>query len=429
MSLGSIAHLQYYFARTGLLDGRAGQNVKRKENGQMDIPKVNIRSSSQRFDDPAEVEEESELLYEAMKEEGEEIMLPPTVSTYSNRPIYVPPPPSQQTMKRELVDSLENALHALHAIEASENSSKGEEDLGQGFYELEGLNVLDATTLAIRAARQYYTQHPNAQRLNSIKPDNQLRNELYDVLEVLKTAAGRNFSGGFREHERLSILVWVSDIGMMIDQEAKLDDQERRSRRQWQWLDGSNWHDCDPTNRELDFISFLQYSADIPENDRISKLGDEFWLSLVDGRQLIKLHNAAVKKSKRQFGYIEKCHDDVAKPYRRAENLRFWLKAAELRFETKLKLEVMATVSATDESTRTLKDFESTVLAWAKGVRLDLTKDWNGDEEKKLHARARSLALASPTGSPKKPFSTSGSPLKESLKADVGEIDPHNISP
>ncbi|KAK5946653.1 hypothetical protein PMZ80_000796 [Knufia obscura] len=398
MSLGSIAHLQYYFARTGLLDGRSGQMVKKKENGEYDIPKLSVRPSSETFESP--VDEEGALLWEAAMEDGEEIMLAPTVSTYRNGTQYVPPPPSQQALKRELVDSLENALHA---IEASERTQKSSETPTPGFYEIEGIQILDTTTLAIRAAKQYYTQHPNPKRLNSIKPDQEIRKELYDVLEVLKQAASRNFAGGWKEEERLTILVWVSDVGMMIDKEAKLEEKERRQRKQWQWVDDSNWIN-DDRGRTVDFLSFLLSEIEAPAEETYTALQDKFWHALIDGKKLIAMHNAAVRRSKRQFGYIEKCHDDVNKPYRRAENIRYWLKAAELRFEVKFtqKLDVLSTVNSKPEEAQIMKAFEEVIMEWTKCVCKDLTKDWNGDEEKKLHARARSLALASPIGSPSK---------------------------
>ena len=395
--------MQYYFARTGLLDGRSGQMVKKKENGEYDIPKLSVRSELDTFESP--IDEEGALLWEAAREDGDEIMLPPTVSTYRNGTQYVPPPPSQQALKRELVDTLENALHA---IEASEKSQKSIETPTQGFYEIEGMQILDMTTLAIRAAKQYYTQHPNPKMLNSIKSDQQIRKELYDVLEVLKQAANRNFAGGWREEERLTILVWISEVGMMIDREAKLEEKERRQRKQWQWVDDSNWIN-DDSGRTLDFLAFLLSEIETPAEEMQAALQDKFWHTLVDGKKLIAMHNAAVRQSKRRFGYIEKSHDDVAKPYRRAENIRYWLKAAELRFEVKFsqKLDVFSTINATPTDAQVLKAFEVVVMDWARGVRKDLTQDWNGDEEKRLHARARSLALASPLGSPSKILTSS----------------------
>jgi len=369
------------------------------------------------------IDEEGELLWEAAQQDGEEIMLPPTVSTYRSGAQYVPPPPSQQSLKRELVDSLENALLAL---EATDKTQQDDEKPTQGFYEIEGLHILDTTTLAIRAARQYYTHHPNPQRLNSIKPDAQLRKELYNVLDVLKQAASRNFAGGIREQERLNILVWVSDIGMMIDREAKLDETERRSRKRWQWVDDSNWLNADH-ERTLDFLRFLLEETNISVEESYMTLQNKFWYTLVDGKKLIRMHNAAVKKSKRQFGYIEKCHDDVNKPYRRAENMRYWLKAAELRFETKLKLDVMATINATEQASEVLRAFECTIMAWLKAVRIDLAKDWNGEEERKLHARARSLALASPIGSPSKTTKSKAYTLDELDVPPVPAMTGHQV--
>src|SRR5690349_12654633 len=42
MSLGSIAHLQYYFARTGLLDGKGGQLAKRKDPAALDLSSMSL---------------------------------------------------------------------------------------------------------------------------------------------------------------------------------------------------------------------------------------------------------------------------------------------------------------------------------------------------------------------------------------------------
>lgn len=401
MSLGSIAHLQYYFARTGLLDGKGGQLMKKKENGEYDIPKR--RSVSDSFASP--IEEEGELLWEAAQEDGEDIMLPPTVSTYSHRSDYISPPPDQQALKKELVESLENALHAL---EECEKSMADGEAPTQGFYELQGIEILDKTTLAIRAAKIYYTMHTTPQRLNSIKSDHQIRKELYDVLDVLKKGAARKFAGGLREDERLSILIWVSEIGMMIDQEAKLEEKEKSEKDNWQWLDDKKWIGNE-SGRDFDFLDFLVQEAGLDSGEKHVFQQSAFWQSLVDGKKLIKMHNAAVKRSKKQFGQIDTWHDDTSKPYRKAENIRYWLKAAELRWELKLKLDVLGTVNANDGSPL-WATFQETVMTWAKTLRKELVMAWNGEEEKKLHARARSLAMASPIGSP------TGSPAKNSPK-------------
>lgn len=392
MSLGSIAHLQYYFARTGLLDGKGGQMAKKKKNGEYDIPKLSDRPDSE-----SPIEEEVELMWEAMQEDGEDIMLPPTVSTYSHPQQNITPLPDQKSLKRELVESLENSLQA---IEACEKAAYADEAPTQGYHELQGLHILDTATLAIKAARDYYTQHPHPDRLNSIRPVQQLRKELYSVLEVLKKCAARNFEGGFREEERLSVLVWVSDVGMMIDREAKLEEKERKERKDWGWMYDSKWT-SEGSDRDQSFLHFLYAKAKphLPADSIPS--GPEFFRGLADGRDLNRMHNAAVKESKRQFHQVDSWHEDIAKPYRRADNLRYWVKAAELRWELKLKFDIMG-VANQKEDDGVWSSFESAIRSWAQFVRAELTKDWNGEEERKLHARAKSLALASPMGSPAK---------------------------
>lgn len=64
-----------------------------------------------------------------------------------------------------------------------------------GWYEIQGLNILDVVTLAIRAAKLYYTAHEHPQRLYSIKSERHIREELLGVLDVLKRMASRNFAG------------------------------------------------------------------------------------------------------------------------------------------------------------------------------------------------------------------------------------------
>ncbi|ETN39467.1 uncharacterized protein HMPREF1541_05691 [Cyphellophora europaea CBS 101466] len=392
MSLGSIAHLQYYFARTGLLDGKGGQMAKKKKNGEYDIPKISDRPESE-----SPLDEEVQMMWEAMQEDGEDIMLPPTVSTYSHRQQIITPLPDQKSLKRELVEALENSLQA---IEACERTAESDEAPTQGFHEVQGLHVLDTTTLAIKAARDYYTQHPNPERLSAVRPVQQLRKELYSVLEVLKKCAARNFVGGFKEDERLAVLIWVSDVGMMIDQEAKLEEKEKKERKDWGWMEDAKWAGNE-TGRDLNFLHFLFKKAKVDLPSDAVPPGPEFFRSLADGRDLNRMHNVAVKESKRQFNLIDSWHEDTAKPYRRADNLRFWVKAAELRWEVKLKFDVMG-VANQKEDDAVWDSFEAAIRSWAQHVRAELTKDWNGEEERRLHARAKSLALASPMGSPAK---------------------------
>jgi hypothetical protein len=91
------------------------------------------------------------------------------------------------------------------------------------------------------------------------------------------------------------------------------------------------------------------------------------------GLRLVKLHNAVVRKSKRPFGAIDKWHTDFAKPYRPAENLRYWIKAAELRWEVVLSVDVMAVVSGADRMA--LKGFEDAIWKWCAKVRDEISAE------------------------------------------------------
>ena len=392
-SLGSIAHLQYYFARTGLLDGKGGQMAKKKNNGEYDLPKSSDRLEI--MESP--IDDEGQMMWEAMQEDGDDIMLPPTVSTYSHRSQDFTPLPDQKSLKRELVDALENALQAIESCEKT--AYDPEETPTQGFHEIQGMHIVDTTTLAIKAAKDYYTKHPHPQRLNAIRPVQELRKELYSVLEVLRQSGSRKFEGGFSEMERLQVLVWVSEVGAIIDQETKLEEKERRERKDWDWM--VDRKGLDEPVRDLIFLHFLYRKAkSLSSNDSIP-LGSEFFKLLSDGRDLDAMHNVAVKESKRQFHQIDHWHNDIGKPYRRADNLRYWIKAAELRWEIRLKFDIMG-VANLKEETSVWADFEAAIRTWARHVRAELTKDWGGEEESRLHARAKSLALASPMGSPAK---------------------------
>ena len=50
MSLGSIAHLQYYFARTGLLDGKGGhlaRSSSKKSQSETPVPTLTLSQQPQ----------------------------------------------------------------------------------------------------------------------------------------------------------------------------------------------------------------------------------------------------------------------------------------------------------------------------------------------------------------------------------------------
>ena len=78
-----------------------------------------------------------------------------------------------------------------------------------------------------------------------------------------------------------------------------------------------------------------------------------------------------MNRSKRNFGEIKTWHEDVGKPYRMAENLRFWVKASELRWEIKLDVPALNVVNGKE-----WRKFGDAILQWSQGVRRELMEEW-----------------------------------------------------
>ncbi|KAL8797808.1 MAG: hypothetical protein Q9195_000160 [Heterodermia aff. obscurata] len=411
LSLGSIAHLQYYFARTGLLDGKGGQLArdqgKRRagtEGSLNRMPKKYIMSEEDGLgDEDCVVDEDSN------QDPDENVMLPPTVSTYSHKVPYIPPPPDSETLREELKKSLMEAGKALEEVETTtskdsnltrneiEDSNSAdmkpkEVECSSGWYEIQGLHVLDVVTLAIRAAKIYYTAHEHPQRLYSIKSERQIREELLTVMDVLKRMASRNFAGGMKEDELSVISKWVKGIDEFVIEEQAMEAKEVDTRGKWQWLDGS-WGGQERKRERLFMCSFLP-NADLPDWTSTGEMESHpspFLQALRNGLTLVHLHNAVLQKSKRQFGDIKTYHTDTTKPYRCAENLRYWIKAAEIRWEIKIKVNVTGVVHGRSEA---WPDFEAAILQWCQAVREEITKEW------KEGTRRISSSMPDPPGDP-----------------------------
>ena len=400
LSLGSIAHLQYYFARTGLLDGKGAQLARDRRKQKASSEEAPGKPQSLRpptiVDDNNSVLDDStdaSVIDEEPSSEWEDrMMLPPTVSTYSHRVQYIPPPPDSDSLRNDLQVALADADKALgeaeervveplarRRTESSLPDPETHEAAPQaahstGWHQLQGIHILDVVTLAIRNAKLYYTAHENTRRLYSIKSERQIREELLIVLDVLKRLAGRNFAGGIRAEEISTIKDWVKGIVRFIDEEQTLEDNEKEAREKWEWLEG-DWEGRERKRESLFIKSFLpEFQVPvwepIPEG---ASAPTPFLEALQNGLTLVHLHNAVLKDSKRQFGDIKTFHTDTAKPYRCAENLRFWIKAAEIRWEIKLKVDVMGVVYSRPEA---WSDFDAAILAWCKAVRNELTKEW-----------------------------------------------------
>ncbi|KAK2790123.1 hypothetical protein FQN53_000363 [Emmonsiellopsis sp. PD_33] len=453
MSLGSIAHLQYYFARTGLLDGKGAQLARegRKRNKdtnnsnnkqEQEIPRLLLTPQPQLGEEMVESPID-DMGIDPTEDWGEDaehepVMLPPTVSTYSIRTHYIPPPPNLESLRRDLQSALAKAQYVLTAAKEQltpqllspkpprererergreggpDGLSEGEEEgvtvdtsatatttaaagkTPQGWHEIEGMHILDIVTLAIRAAKIYYTTHEHPARLATIKSEKKIREELLGILDVLKRWATRNFAGGLRNEERATILSWIKGVGDMLDEERKLEEIESKKRSSWIWANGE-W-DGQEREQAGAFLQSLETgNRPLPawdSTETASSLPTPLLERLKDGRDLVRFHNEAVRLSHRHFGEIKSYHEDVGKPYRLADNLRYWVKAAEIRWEIKLEMDVMGVVNG--DSDEAWKKFDTALMTWCKGVREELIRDWK--QSKDPHTTALETVPAETTG-------------------------------
>lgn len=421
LSLGSIAHIQYYFARTGLLDGKGAQLARRRKDGSYNMADLESNPVSPALTDPDAYSsrltiprspnfgtphlvespvDESPLdpnEYYQDLEEPDPNMLPPTVSTFNRVEKPVPRPPTIDELKRDLKDALDTAYKALGEVKsvndgmARRNSEVAgihgpqAKTKGIGWFEVQGLHILDVMTLAIRAAKVYYTAHDKPDRLDAIKSEKEVRGDLLSVMEVLKHAAGREFIGGIRNGEADAMESWLDSVSGMLKSEEEIEEAERRERSGWAWLTG-DWTGRE-VQRELAFIKSMDPDAEpLPEHTPAASAGElptPFLKEMQNGLRLVKLHNAAVQKSQRRFGAIPTFHTDTSKPYRAADNIRYWAKAAELRWEVYIKVDALGVVY--NNGPQVWIDFETAILRWCRKVREELT----GELKKEIREAAK----------------------------------------
>jgi hypothetical protein len=417
LNLGSIAHIQYYFARTGLLDGKGAQLARKKQQQRATLDLSDLVSSTvtprivgtdvdssyspigsspdlsaQNFgagllvDSPiTESPIEPQDFYVDL-DEPDPTMLPPTVSTYNHVEKLVPRPPTIKELKDDLMAALATASKALK--EAKENkvdssqatgelSGDGSPENHQGWYELQGMHILDVMTLAIRAAKVYYTTHENPDRLDAIKPEKEVRADLLSVMEVLRQSATRDFAGGLRDEEIKAMEMWLHNVSEMLKREEEIEEAERKERESWTWLNG-DWTGRE-IERELAFLRSIDPTSEpIPEFtpvDGATELPTPFLKAMENGLRLVKLHNAAVQKSQQRFGTIGTFHTDTQKPYRCADNIRYWAKAAELRWEVMLRVDALGVVY--NHGPAVWADFQSAIFKWCRKVREEITNELN----------------------------------------------------
>lgn len=360
--------------------------------------------------DQGATDQETEAIWETMPA--------PAVSTYRHRSLTIEPLPDMPLLRRQLRKALDEAQKALetheHVYKSIESDvpeaveqERGDEaalnnemlnkytvktetgDEGasndertkrghvrsdtQGWHEVQGLHILDTVTLAIRQARTYYVTHTQPQNLYALRSERDIRSDLYQVLDILKRMASRDFRGGMRPDERTGIASWIQGIHELLSKEEKQEADE------FQRIHRSPWRHGDWTGREGErewlFLNSFDYNPEpLPPWPSDPTQPSDFLLSLSKGLRLISLHNEMVRRSRRPFGEITTFYTDLSKPYRCAENLRYWAKAAELRWEIKLSFNALDVVHGDTE--QAWSDFYKALQAWCRGVREELTKDW-----------------------------------------------------
>jgi hypothetical protein len=421
MSLGSIAHMQYYFARTGLLDGKGGQLAKEKKRSSSATVTTASTKSHESMEpssflmydfsstapsmadgasnyavsdsgiDSGMLESPSEMTHngEPWASSPDSIMLPPTVSTYKVKPEFIEPPPDLPVLRRELKEALQDACKVLEESQKPALIDGEPPAENSGFYEVQGLHLLDIITLAIRAAKNYYTAHPNPRKLYTLRSEKVIRSDLYQVLDTLKRMASRNFRGGVRLLELTDIVTWIESIDKLLKKEEAQEQAEAAERESWVWREG-DWTGREREREWLFLKSFDAMEPALPQWPEASptstdaSLPNAFLLALQDGQRLVRLHNTLVGRSNRRFGEIKTYHTDTAKPYRMTENLIYWVKAAELRWDVLITVPIADVVHSKDEAA--WRAFDEAILTWSRGVRTELMEEWNR-EAKTLERR------------------------------------------
>ncbi|KAK4132482.1 hypothetical protein BT67DRAFT_79315 [Trichocladium antarcticum] len=452
LNLGSIAHLQYYFARTGLLDGKGGRLARKRgtKAHTLDLSALDTNAflspkalgsdhdssyasmgsspdlaahsgfssvglgSASIVESPVDGHNPDQQDEDYYTDDFDEPMLPPTTSTYNQREKPVPRPPTMTELRSDLTTSLDLAEKTLDEakdariphgltvrVETVDLPEVPQDSDSQppiprrgsvtGWYEIQGMNILDVMTLAIRAAKIYYTSHDKPDRLDTIKSEKQLRGELLSVMDILKRMAARLFAGGLREDEFSTMTAWIAGLRAMLVAEDAIDAEEVAERTTWTWVSPEGWEGREFEREEAFMRSMLKGAPDrlLPAAalealpplptwtpiDRTQPLDAQplptpFLAALSNGQRLVQLHNCAVRKSRRRFGAIPTFYADTQKPYRAADNLRYWLKAAELRWEVLLKADPLGLQY--NSAPGLWLEFEDAVRQWCRGVREEI---------------------------------------------------------
>ena len=97
----------------------------------------------------------------------------------------------------------------------------------------------------------------------------------------------------------------------------------------------------------------------------------EFWDTIRTGTKLCQIHNTLTQFSRRTFGLITRFHTDTTVRYRVTDNLRYFAKAAEIRWEIELDWDVEEIWRATSHGDFMLNNQLS---KWCNAVILEMIR-------------------------------------------------------
>lgn len=357
MSLGSISHVQYYFSKTGQLDGKGGHLARPDQHGRQ-TPGSDTDGHQKGYEDVFGTDTDDEAVSdEVLDMAGLGSMLPPTASTYKAKPLPVHILPGTVQLRGQLRQALEEARSVLSSPQAGDPSA----------------GMIDAVIQATQAAKHYYNGHHNISSLYKVRSERQLRSSLYHALELLQDLDKRCSEHQGEESTQRGLLAWTTELDEVLDEEERYETRERTLRHEYSWLHG----DWQGQERERE-RAFLQSFTPEPLPEWITPCESgppcAFLKALQSGIRLLQLHNEMIDRSERRFGAVPRFHTDVSKPYRRAENLRFWVSAAELRWEVKLTLNVLELVYEKDE--HVWVEFDAALLKWCVAARQEISSAW-----------------------------------------------------
>lgn len=245
-----------------------------------------------------------------------EIPLPPERDSTSPTPT-APKPESMKETRGELLSALVDCEHSLK--------------------EAGGLEIVENTTATIRLAQRYRAHV----RHEDWEDEKKLRRDVVDVLFILRRITERE-DNEVTEEDKSVIRIWCNDVKTRIDR----DDEVRREmwERATAWMEG-NWENNewgiaipDLTNLERYHLFLVQFDPSEPRLPPHST--EEFLESLRSGTKLCLIHNTLTQFSLRPFGLITRFHTDTSVRYRVTDNLRYFAKAAQIRWEIQIEWDV-----------------------------------------------------------------------------------------